>query len=509
MNTPTILKGPAAATPAVHMARSQPEKDGAQLSSGRDDMPDFAAVLDGSNKPTKEMKTANKSSVAEAAADPKLVTDATDAELEMPLEAASLKSTHRQDPTQTNVAQQETPSGSSPLKFGSEESSVPAAISSAVSQPPASLVHAQEPNGTTAVSRISPVDIMGANAVFQTVGWELATSPSPLAEPAPLQSASTVDGIEKQARNSGLHSLILEGQKGQSTSATHPIKAGFSVEHSASSKPEAQISSQEKPFAATSTLSTHATAAQNTLVETTLAAEESARGEVKFTTPAQFGDPAKAPQQPALAVEQLRTAAPNIPVHGNHVLGSQKAEQSSRIEGQISTLLQGHEALDTFNWDSTRPMTHTGQSMALPRGDLAPHITRQIADHIERAAHRPIEIALSPQELGRVRMSITANDGTITVNILAERGETLDLMRRNIDQLGQSFRDMGYDKINFAFGQGAHGGGQTDNQNNSNADQGQSLSGLPKEHENPQPSADDSTLILLDRAQSTGVDIRL
>ncbi|MGB5863236.1 MAG: flagellar hook-length control protein FliK [Sulfitobacter sp.] len=505
MNTPTTLKGPAAATPAVHMARSQPEKDAAQPSSGRDDIPDFAAVLDGSNKPAKEMKTASNSSAAEAATDPKLVTDSVEAELAIPFESASIKSTHGK---QIDIAQQATPSGSSPLKFGSEENSLPAAISSAVSQPPASLVHAQEPNGRTAVSRISPVDIMGANAVFQTVGRELATSPSPLAETASLQSANAVDGIEKQPRNSGLHSLILEGQKGQPTSATLPIKGEFSIEHSASSKPEAQISSQEQPVAAASKLSTHATVARNMLLETTLAAEETARGEVKLNTPAQFGDPAKAPQQPALAVEQLKTAAPNIPVHGGHALGSQEAAQSRRIEGQISTL-QGHEALDTFSWDSTRPVTHTGQSTALPRGDLAPHITRQIADHIAHAAHRPVEIALSPQELGRVRMSITANDGTITVNILAERAETLDLMRRNIDQLGQSFRDMGYDKINFAFGQGAHSGGQTDNQNNSNADQGQSLNALSTEHENPQPSADNPTLILLDRAQSTGVDIRL
>jgi flagellar hook-length control protein FliK len=121
------------------------------------------------------------------------------------------------------------------------------------------------------------------------------------------------------------------------------------------------------------------------------------------------------------------------------------------------------------------------------------------------AAHRPTEIALSPQELGRVRMSVIAEDGAITVNILTERPETLDLMRRHIDQLGQTFRAMGYDSINFAFGQGSsaadqnRGDQQHSDQQTSDTGSDELAEAAPRE----------TTLINLDTASLRGVDIRL
>ncbi|WP_223428652.1 flagellar hook-length control protein FliK [Tateyamaria pelophila] len=65
----------------------------------------------------------------------------------------------------------------------------------------------------------------------------------------------------------------------------------------------------------------------------------------------------------------------------------------------------------------------------------------------------PVEIVMNPAELGRVRMTLTTTDSGIVVNILADRPETLDLMRRNITDLGESFSDLGYDDVAFAFGQ--------------------------------------------------------
>src|SRR5690606_15291901 len=45
-----------------------------------------------------------------------------------------------------------------------------------------------------------------------------------------------------------------------------------------------------------------------------------------------------------------------------------------------------------------------------------------------------------------------ADDG-LTLSIVAERAETLDLIRRNADQLTRDLRDLGYQQIAFAFGQ--------------------------------------------------------
>ena len=66
---------------------------------------------------------------------------------------------------------------------------------------------------------------------------------------------------------------------------------------------------------------------------------------------------------------------------------------------------------------------------------------------------KAFEIVLNPAELGRVRMVLSASDAGITVNILADRPDTLDLLRRNIEDLGKSFTDLGYDDIAFSFGQ--------------------------------------------------------
>lgn len=84
-------------------------------------------------------------------------------------------------------------------------------------------------------------------------------------------------------------------------------------------------------------------------------------------------------------------------------------------------------------------------------------IGRQMAEAVAGFPDRPVEITLSPEELGRVRMVIATSDGTLTLQVVADRPDTLDLMRRHADQLAQDFRDMGFDKLEFRFG--GQGGG--------------------------------------------------
>lgn len=71
-----------------------------------------------------------------------------------------------------------------------------------------------------------------------------------------------------------------------------------------------------------------------------------------------------------------------------------------------------------------------------------------------------VEIALDPEELGRVQMNLKTRGDVLTLTIIAERPETVDLMRRHIDQLSSEFRQMGYVDVTFSFGgshTGAHG----------------------------------------------------
>ena len=122
--------------------------------------------------------------------------------------------------------------------------------------------------------------------------------------------------------------------------------------------------------------------------------------------------------------------------------------------------LTGTEHLDEIAWDVRIPAQPTalGQTPTALRADMPPHVVHHITTAIHRSAEKAIEIALNPAELGRVRMTLSASDTGITVNILAERAETVELMRRNIDDLARSLEDLGYEDISFDFTQGGDAG---------------------------------------------------
>ncbi|WP_143733016.1 flagellar hook-length control protein FliK [Pontibaca methylaminivorans] len=84
-----------------------------------------------------------------------------------------------------------------------------------------------------------------------------------------------------------------------------------------------------------------------------------------------------------------------------------------------------------------------------------PAALRQTVQAIEiliRQPSRSMEITLNPQELGHVRMTITHNGSGVNVSVLADRPETLDLLRRHVDQLAAEFLELGYAEVGFSFG---------------------------------------------------------
>ncbi|MEO8240663.1 MAG: flagellar hook-length control protein FliK [bacterium] len=62
-----------------------------------------------------------------------------------------------------------------------------------------------------------------------------------------------------------------------------------------------------------------------------------------------------------------------------------------------------------------------------------------------------VEIVLDPAELGKVRFELTTVNDRVQVNLSVERGETLDLLRRNADSLRAEFRDAGFDGSSLNF----------------------------------------------------------
>ena len=90
----------------------------------------------------------------------------------------------------------------------------------------------------------------------------------------------------------------------------------------------------------------------------------------------------------------------------------------------------------------------------LAQGVAPTPVTVQIAQAIQSATSPEIDLRLNPEELGQVRIILTPRDSGMGVTILAERPETLDLMRRNADQLADDLGAMGYESTDFNFEQG-------------------------------------------------------
>ena len=111
----------------------------------------------------------------------------------------------------------------------------------------------------------------------------------------------------------------------------------------------------------------------------------------------------------------------------------------------------------------------------------------------------PLELALDPPELGRVRMQISDVSGVMTLMIQAERPETADLMRRHLELLAQEFAQAGLDAPSVHISQD---GSDQDRQSaeGRSADAPFSSADHPADHAPPPPTI---------RTASGGLDLRL
>jgi flagellar hook-length control protein FliK len=118
------------------------------------------------------------------------------------------------------------------------------------------------------------------------------------------------------------------------------------------------------------------------------------------------------------------------------------------------------ELVQTQLAEQSRSVSQAPTQFAAKAG-IPQHIPRQLAEIIHTSGGKSVDVALSPEELGRVRLSISQAEGGLVVSVQAERPETLDMLRRNIDQLDQELRLLGYTDPGFSF---SHEGGDTGQQ---------------------------------------------
>ena len=85
-----------------------------------------------------------------------------------------------------------------------------------------------------------------------------------------------------------------------------------------------------------------------------------------------------------------------------------------------------------------------------------PHRTAEMLQaQVLAALHRPapntVQIQLDPIELGRVRISLQANESGLQVHVVTERPETLDLLRKFSVDLLRDLTQMGYKELTMSF----------------------------------------------------------
>ncbi|MEJ6393043.1 flagellar hook-length control protein FliK [Gymnodinialimonas sp. 2305UL16-5] len=135
-------------------------------------------------------------------------------------------------------------------------------------------------------------------------------------------------------------------------------------------------------------------------------------------------------------------------------------------------------AMTQMSTASVAPVA-SGQTMpATIASPMASVIAHQIAAALtdsSRERGAPLELALDPPELGRVRMQVAEIAGVMTLTIHADRPDTADLMRRHLDLLSQEFAEAGLDAPSVRIsqdgsGQNASPGGHPDTPGHMNAE---------------------------------------
>jgi len=171
--------------------------------------------------------------------------------------------------------------------------------------------------------------------------------------------------------------------------------------------------------------------------------------------PSREPDPVAAVEA-AVPAGKPEASIPPVAVTPPAAVGSLAAiatEEQSTVESGLVAEVAIHFPPDRQAEGAGRVVLHAPALQVEPR-----HIIRQLSERIPDAPQNQIEITLSPEELGKVRLVITQGDSP-TVTVHAENRDTLDLLRRNGELLARELRDTGLGGATISFGDRGAGAG--------------------------------------------------
>jgi hypothetical protein len=162
---------------------------------------------------------------------------------------------------------------------------------------------------------------------------------------------------------------------------------------------------------------------------------------------------------PPVSQDSGRGSKPNVIFSKDQVF-EKKAEQQFILRApdflaqpQESALLGNFQAPEVLSLGTQPAIALETKASISQQPQLAPAIFKQLAPHSTLAKSGAVELLLAPAELGNVKFQIHQQADSVRVVLSAERPETLDLFRRNSEQLLQEFKQAGFSGASLSFGQ--------------------------------------------------------
>lgn len=100
--------------------------------------------------------------------------------------------------------------------------------------------------------------------------------------------------------------------------------------------------------------------------------------------------------------------------------------------------------------DASAPARPRPADQTAPPRPLPPEVAPALVD-LAKGSGGGVEVALSPAELGSVTLRMEQEGAALRVTVSADRPDTLDLLRRNADQLQQELKTAGFAGSSFSF----------------------------------------------------------
>ena len=240
--------------------------------------------------------------------------------------------------------------------------------------------------------------------------------------------AEAVGGDAKLAVNVNVqdNAAVANGRPLSALSATSAL-AG-SQQQSAQSGQQAQNAQQaqiQNPIAQAAMVQSHQNPVQGQAAQVQAQTGQATQAQ----TAAQITADAKGPVQAS-------SGASNAGTHGANTSGDGNATQANANAGQTQSSHQAQQAQKT---------AHQQQPQHAAKNKVVDQVTVQINKAIKAGADK-INIRLYPQHLGRVEVRLeVAHDGRTVAMVTADKPETLEMLRRDSDQLSKALQDAGLD----------------------------------------------------------------